>query len=79
MLITASTPQDAQVCSSCLSELGAVWRKIGFQTANTPNDLMPFGCLTVIQIVLVLASEIVRGAGEGSNVGAFGEWLGRGV
>jgi hypothetical protein len=72
-------PQDAQVCSSCLIEFGAVWRKIGFQTAAIPNDLMPVRCLTVIQIVLVRASEIVRGAGEGSIVGAFEEWLGRRV
>ena len=51
--------------------------QIDFQTAHNPNDLMLFGAVN--QIALVQAHQIVPGGREMSNVGVFGEWLGRRV
>ena len=36
-------PQDTQVCSSCLSELGAVCARLVSKLPTIPNDLMLFG------------------------------------
>jgi len=35
-------PQDTQVCSSCLSELGAVCARLVSKLPTIPNDLMLF-------------------------------------
>jgi hypothetical protein len=42
-LITALTPQGREVCSSCLSELGAVCARLVSKLPTIPNDLMLFG------------------------------------
>ena len=69
--------QSPQVCSPCLTELGAVYARLVFQTANNPkrSDAVQGGHSDRAR-----SSASTRPGGRRMrNVGAFGEWLGRRV
>ena len=69
--------QSPQVCSPCLTELGAVYARLVFQTANNPkrSDAVQGGHSDRAR-----SSTSTRPGGRRvSNVGTVGEWLGRRV
>ena len=66
-------PQDTQVCSSCLSELGAVCARLVSKLPTTQtSDAVRWSFRSFAR-----SSTSTRPGGRrNSNVGAFGEWLG---